>query len=142
MKTRTLVLTLLALALIFAAPAPETALARDHSDQYYAAKQLSPKAGAVVKSGDVVRIEWESAFPNVDLSMCETELLISLDHGNTYTYISSQRNPKIRYFNWTVPQVPAGAPVLAILDIRFGCLNVFPETYSPQIEYSFLIRAE
>ena len=30
-----------------------------------------------------MRIEWKANFPGVDLSMCETEVLLSLDGGKT-----------------------------------------------------------
>jgi hypothetical protein len=141
MKTRSLILTLLALTLILAAPTPRSAFATGRENAY-SAKLVSPKAGSMLKPGQVVRVAWTTTFPNVDLSMCETELMLSLDGGRTYTYITSQRNPKIQYYDWTVPAVPQGAPTLAILDIRFGCLGIYAETYSPQIESSFLISPE
>jgi hypothetical protein len=141
MKTRSILLTLLALTFILAPTSPRTALA-SRGDMSYSAQLLSPKVGTVVKSGQVVRVEWKADFPGVDLTMCETEVLISLDGGNVYTFITSQRNPRIQYFNWTVPQVSKGAPVMAILDIRFGCLNIYPETYSPQVTRAFWISAE
>jgi hypothetical protein len=87
--------------------------------------------------GQVVRIEWTADFPHVDLTMCETEILLSLDGGATiYMFVASQRNPKVQYFNWTVPNAPTNA---AVLDIRFGCLNLYPETSSPQVQSAFVI---
>lgn len=55
--------------------------------------------------GQVVRIQWAVQFPDVDLSMCETEILLSLDGGKTvYMFIMSSRRPQIQYFDWTVPE--------------------------------------
>jgi len=87
--------------------------------------------------GQVVRIEWTANFPNVDLTMCETEILLSLDGGKTiYMFITSSRRPKVQYFDWTVPNTPTNA---AVLDIRFGCLNIYPETPSLQVQSAFVI---
>jgi len=84
-----------------------------------------------------VRIEWTANFPNVDLTMCETEILLSLDGGKTiYMFITSSRRPKVQYFDWTVPNTPTNE---AVLDIRFGCLNLYPETPSLQIQSAFVI---
>jgi hypothetical protein len=83
-----------------------------------------------------VRVEWTADFPAVPLDMCETEILISIDGGNVYNYITSQRNPKIQFFNWTVPETPTKN---AILDIRLGCFALYPETPSPQIRSTFSI---
>ncbi|MEY2505630.1 MAG: hypothetical protein QOG27_1910 [Verrucomicrobiota bacterium] len=138
MKTHPAILALLALTIIFAAPSSQTAFAKG-PENAYTAKLISPSAGSVVKPGKVVRVEWTNTYPKVDLSMCETEVLVSLDGGRTYSYITSQRNPKIHYFDWTVPELPGGGSVWAILDIRFGCLGIYPESYSPQIESAFLI---
>ena len=69
--------------------------------------------------------------------MCETEVLLSLDGGKTiYLLLTEQRNPKIHYFDWTVPNTPTNA---AVLDIRFGCLNIYPETSSLQVQTAFVI---
>lgn len=82
-----------------------------------------------------MRIEWTANFPGVDLSMCETEVLLSLDGGKTiYMLLTEQRNPKIQYFDWTVPNTPTNE---AVLDIRFGCLNLYPET--PSLQSAFVI---
>jgi len=86
--------------------------------------------------GQVVRIEWTAVFPNVDLTMCETEILLSVDGGRTFTYVTSQRNPEIQYYDWLVPRSPTNA---AVLDIRFGCLGLYPETMSPQFQSTFVI---
>jgi hypothetical protein len=48
------------------------------------------------------------------------------------------RNPKIQYFDWTVPNAPTNN---AVLDIRFGCLNIYPETRSLQVQSAFVISS-
>ena len=136
MKTRPLILTLLALTFALAPQSPRTAFAERKKD--YSAKLISPRAGEVLRPGQVVRVEWTAAFPDVDLTMCETEILLSLDGGTTFTFITSQRDPSVQHFNWTVPRTPTRA---AILDIRFGCLNIYAETSSPQVQSAFVISA-
>jgi hypothetical protein len=98
---------------------------------------ISPRAGQVLVPGQVVRIQWTSDYPNVDLSMCETEVVLSLDGGKTvYMLLRELRNPKEQYFDWTVPNAPTKE---AVLDIRFGCMNMYPET--PSLQSSFVIRS-
>jgi hypothetical protein len=137
MNTKRLILTLLAFAFALAPQSPTTAVA-ERNRQRYSAKLISPKAGDVLHPGSVVRVEWVSNFPEVDLTMCETELLLSLDGGRTFSFITSQRNPEVHYFDWTVPRAPTRN---AVLDIRFGCLGLYPETSSPQAESSFVISS-
>jgi hypothetical protein len=134
MKTRSLILTVLALTFALVPSTPNTAFAKGKNT--YSARLISPKAGAVLKPGQVVRIEWAADFPDVDLDMCEMEILLSIDGGQVYNFVSNQRNPKIQYYNWTVPATPTKT---AILDIRFGCLALYPETPSPQIRSTFVI---
>jgi hypothetical protein len=137
MKTQRLILILLALTFVFAPPSLRNASAARKKD--YRAKLISPKAGDVLTPGQVVRVEWTAVFPDVDLTMCETELRLSLDGGaTTYMWITSQRNPKVQYFDWTVPNTPTSA---AVLDIHFGCLGIYPETPSPQVQSTFAITA-
>ncbi len=136
MKTPRLILALLALIFALAPQLPGTAFAQATIDKYRA-KLISPRAGQVLIPGQVVRIEWTASFPNVDLTMCETEILLSLDGGKTiYMFITSSRRPNVQYFDWTVPNTPTNA---AVLDIRFGCLNIYPETASLQVQSSFVI---
>jgi hypothetical protein len=136
MKTPRLILALLALTFALAPQSPRTAFAQRKQGNY-SAKLISPRAGEVLMPGQVVRIEWTADFPHVDLSMCETEILLSLDGGATiYMFITSQRNPKVQHFDWTVPNTPTNA---AVLDIRFGCLNLYPETSSLQVQSAFVI---
>jgi hypothetical protein len=134
MKTRPLILTLLALTFALAPQSPRTAFAERKKE--YSAQLISPRPGDVLRPGQVVRVEWTAAFPNVDLTMCETEVLLSLDGGTTFTFITSQRDPRVQYFDWTVPKTPTRT---AVLDIRFGCLNIFAETSSRQLQSAFVI---
>jgi hypothetical protein len=136
MKTPRLVLALLALTFALAPQSPRTAFAQAYKKKY-SAKLISPRPGQVLNPGQVVRIAWAADFPDVDLSMCETEVLLSLDGGRTiYMLLTEQRNPRIQYFDWTVPNTPTNS---AVLDIRFGCLNLYPETPSLQIQSAFVI---
>lgn len=138
MKTPRLILALVALIFAFAPQSPRTALAQP-TRQKYSATLISPRPGDVLVPGQVVRIQWTANFPNVDLNMCETEVLLSLDGGRTiYMMLTEQRNPKIQYFDWTVPNTPTNE---AVLDIRFGCLNLYPETPSLQVRSAFVITA-
>jgi hypothetical protein len=135
MKTRRLVLTLLALTFAFAPQSPKTLVAKPRPGSY-SARLISPKAGDVLMPGQVVRVEWAASFPGVDLTMCEAEVLLSVDGGRTFTYVTEQRDPTLQHFNWTVPKTPTRA---AVLDIRFGCLGTYPETASPQVQSTFVI---
>jgi hypothetical protein len=137
-KTPRLILALLALTFALASQLPGTAFAQADGKKY-SAKLISPRAGQVLSPGQVVRIEWTANFPNVDLTMCETEILLSLDGGKTiYMFITSSRRPKVQYFDWTVPNTPTNT---AVLDIRFGCLNIYPETSSIKLRSAFVISS-
>jgi hypothetical protein len=133
-KTQRLIITLLALTFVLAPQSPRTAFAE--RKKQYSAQLISPKPGEVLRAGQVVRVQWTAAFPDVDLTMCETEVLLSLDGGATFTFITSQRDPRVQYFDWTVPKTPTRT---AVLDIRFGCLNIFAETSSRQLQSAFVI---
>ena len=136
MKTQRLVLALLALTFVLAPQSPGTTFAR-HRKHDYRAKLISPRAGEVLSPGQVVRVEWTADFPDVDVTMCETEVLLSLDGGKTiYMMLTEQRNPTVQYFDWIVPNAPTNE---AVLDIRFGCLNIYPETASLQLRSAFVI---
>jgi hypothetical protein len=135
MKTQPLILAL-ALTFALAPQSPTTAFAQRTRDNYRA-KLISPRPGQVLVPGQVVRIQWTADFPNVNLNMCETEVLLSLDGGKTiYMLLTEQRNPNVQYFDWIVPNTPTNA---AVLDIRFGCLNIYPETSSLQVQSAFVI---
>ena len=139
MKTRRFILALIALTFVLAPQLPRTAFAQT-AKWKYGARLISPKAGDVLTPGKVVRVEWTANFPGVDVSMCETEVLLSIDGGKTiYSMLIEQRNPKVQYFDWVVPNAPTNE---AVLDIRFGCLNLYPETSSLQIQSPFVIRSD
>jgi hypothetical protein len=104
----------------------------------YHAELISPKAGEVLVPGQVVRVEWKSVLPDMDLSRCETEIRLSLDGGTTFTWITGERDPRVKYFDWTVPNTPTNT---AVLDIYFGCLGYYAETASPQVQSPFVISA-
>ena len=136
MKTPRFILALLALTVALAPQLPKTASAQPNSKKY-SARLISPRAGEVLVPGQVVRIAWTANFPDVDLTMCETEILLSLDGGNTtYMRLTESRNPRVQYFDWVVPNAPTNT---AVLNIRFGCLNIFPETPSIQLQSVFVI---
>ena len=135
MKSKQLVLVLFALIFALAPQSPKTAFAQPN--KRYTARLISPRPGQVLSPGQVVRIEWTADFPDVDLSMCETEVFLSLDGGKTiYARLTESRNPAVQYFDWTVPNTPTSQ---AVLDIRFGCLNLYPETPSLQLKSVFTI---
>ena len=135
MKIQRFIITLLALAFAFA-PQSFRAASTDGEGQKYRAELISPSAGEVLVPGQVVRIEWTSVLPDMDLSWCETELRLSLDGGTTFTWITGERDPRVKYFDWTVPNTPTKA---AVLDIHFGCLGYYPETASLQVRSAFVI---
>ncbi len=135
MKTTRLILTLLALTFAVAPQPLPTASAAQKKK--YSARLISPKAGDVLIPGQVVRIEWKTEFPDVDVTMCETEIRLSIDGGlTTYMWVTGQRNPTIQFYDWTVPNVSTRT---AVLNIHFGCLGLYPETPSPQIQNTFTI---
>jgi hypothetical protein len=144
MKTRGFVVTLFAVAFAFAPQLLKTSTAAPDAQQgTYAAKLVSPQAGDVVSPGQKVRVVWEALYPklNVPLSWCEAEIYLSLDGGNTFTMIITplqmDSNNGIRSFDWTVPNTPTNA---AVMDIRFGCEQYYPESRSVQTASSFVIR--
>jgi hypothetical protein len=140
MNTQRLVLALTAVLLGFALSSAKDASAQKPAiKRGYHARLISPQPGEILTPGQVVRVEWTAEFPDVDVNMCETEVLLSLDGGKTiYMFLNSQRNPKVTHFDWTVPDAPTTA---AVLDVRFGCLSLYPETSDLQIRSTFVIRA-
>jgi len=136
MKIQRFTFALLAFTFALALPSSGTAYAQAVKGNY-SARLISPRPGEVLNPGQVVRVAWTADFPNVDLSMCETEVLLSLDGGKTvYMLLTEQRNPNMQYFDWTVPNTPTKT---AVLDVRFGCLNLYPETSSVQLRSAFVI---
>jgi hypothetical protein len=135
MKTQRFIITLFALTFAFAPQSFRTATAEPLGLRYRA-ELISPRAGEVLVPGKVFRISWRSTLPRMDLSQCETELRLSLDGGKTFTWITGERDPRVKYFDWTVPNTPTNA---AVLDIYFGCLGYYPETESLQVQSAFVI---
>jgi hypothetical protein len=137
MKIRGLIVTMLAVALSFAPQFVNTSAA---SSGTYSAKLISPTAGQVLYPGQIVRVEWRSEFPNgIPLGSCEAEVWLSLDGGRTFTmWISPWMDPKAQYFYWTVPNTPTNQ---AVMDVRFGCEQFWPESYAPQPQSMFTIAS-
>ena len=133
MKTKKFIIALFALTFAFAPQLLRTASA---GPKRYSAKLISPKTGEVLVPGQVFRVEWTPVFPRIDLNLCETEIRLSLDGGTTYTWVTGERDPREKHFDWTVPNTPTNT---AVLDIYFGCLGVYPETPSPQLLSPFRI---
>jgi len=141
MKNRGFLAIVPALTLAFApqlfiasiAAAPQ----HDGSSRRYVAKLISPKAGDVLFPGQQVAIRWEATLPTVELAWCEVEIYLSLDGGRSNAVrLTPQLDPRIGYFNWTVPNLPTTA---AVLDIHFGCEEHFPESPSVQAQSVFAI---
>ena len=146
MKIRGLILTLIALTLAFAPRWFETSTAAPVQKSggkignIYSARLISPSAGDVLLPGQVVKIEWESTLPRVELTWCEQEIYLSLDGGkNNVARLTPQLDPQIGYYYWTVPNTPTEK---AVLDIHFGCEGYFTETPSVQSQSSFIISSK
>jgi hypothetical protein len=134
MKTRGLIAIIFAVALSFT---PQFVNSSSTAGGKYSAQLISPMAGQVLYPGQIVRVEWRSTLPNINLGACEMEVWLSLDGGITFTtWISPWMDPKAQYFYWTVPNMPTNA---AVLDIRFGCEPGYPESYAPQPASTFVI---
>ena len=132
MKTRGFVI------IVFALTFTLTALYANTSSPGYSARLLSPTAGQVLYPGQIVKVEWTSVLPKVNyIESCEMEVRLSLDGGATYPYrISPFVNVKAHSFYWTVPNTPTNA---AVMDIRFGCEPLYPESFAPQPGSMFVI---
>jgi len=139
MKSQRLIITLSVLAFVFVPPSFRTASAESIKKPKgsYHAQLISPTAGQILVPGQVVRVEWKSTLPSIDPSLCETEIRLSLDGGRTFEWITGERDPREKYFDWTVPNTPTNA---AVLDIRFSCLGYYAETASPQMQSVFVIQ--
>ncbi len=134
MKTRTFVATLFLLAFAFV---PSRLWALPHPPPLYTPTLISPQAGQVLYPGQIVRVEWRPAIVYTWPSYCELELWLSLDGGRAYTLpITPSLDPNANFFYWTVPNMPTNA---AVLQIRFGCEPLSPESYYPQTASSFTI---
>lgn len=133
MNTRGLLATIFAMALSAAPQLVSTASAGGT----YSATLISPRVGQVLYPGQHIRVEWTSVLPNINLGPCEKEVWLSVDGGKTFPmWISPWLNPKAQSFDWTVPNILTNA---AVLDIRFGCEQFYPETYAPQPASTFVI---
>lgn len=134
MKIRGLVVALFAVAL---SAIPQLVNTSSAGSGAYSARLISPTARQVLYPGQVIRVEWRSVLPNINLGACEMEVWLSLDGGRTFTtLISPWMDPKAQYFYWTVPNMPTNA---AVLDVRFGCEPGYPESYAPQPASTFVI---
>ena len=134
MKTRGFIVTILAVALIFA---PQFVNLSSADSGKYSAQLITPTAGQILYPGQRVRVEWTHTLPNINLAGCEEEVWLSLDGGRTFTAcITPILDPKATFFYWTVPNTPTNA---AMLDIRFGCEVFYPESRSPQTASPFVI---
>ncbi len=80
---------------------------------------LLPKAGEAFSPGQKIKITWKVDLPpKIDLSWCEQEIFLSIDGGKTFQYrITPELSPTLRFYEWTVPNLPTEQ---AVLDIRFG----------------------
>jgi len=134
MKIHKLVSVLFAVAFSFAPQFVNTSVAASGT---YSVQLISPTAGQVLYPGQIVRVEWKSVFPPVNMGACESEVWLSLDGGKTFTmWISPWMDPKAQYFYWTVPNTPTHQ---AVIDVRFGCEQFYPESYAPQPASMFTI---
>lgn len=134
MKNRGFIVTILAVALIFA---PQFVNTSSADSGKYSAQLITPTAGQILYPGQRVRVEWTHTLPNVNLAGCEEEVWLSLDGGRTFsTCITPIMDPKATFFYWTVPNLPTNA---AVLDIRFGGEGWYPECYAPQFASTFVI---
>ena len=137
MKIRGLVLIMVAVALSFAPQFVDTSSAQTGA---YSARLISPTVGQVLHPGQTVRVEWKSRLPRIDLGACEAEVWLSLDGGRSFTArVSPWMDGAAKYFYWTVPNWPTKA---AVLDIRFGCEQFYPESYAPQPASTFVIARQ
>ena len=136
MKIRGFIVIMFAMALSFAPQFVNTSSAAS----VYSAQLISPTAGQVVHPGQIVRVEWRSVLPSIKyMDTCEMEVFLSLDGGRTFNMIISPwLDPKAQYFYWVVPNTPTNQ---AVLDIRFGCEQFYPESYAPQPASMFTIAS-
>jgi hypothetical protein len=137
MKTRGFIIIVFALALTL----PAQFVNSSEAAPAYSARLISPTAGQVLHPGQIVRVQWKSVFPAVNLEYCEAEVWMSLDGGITYpVLVTWSMDPKAQYLYWTVPNLPTNE---AVMDIRFGCEypDFYPETLSPQKRSRFVIAA-
>ena len=136
MKTQRLIVILFALTIVFAQQPFGTAAIPTATGQKYSAQLISPRPGEILIPGRTYRVEWKSSLPDIDPSNCETEIRLTLNGGQTYTWLTGERDPLTKYFDWVVPNTPT---THAMLDIHFGCLGFYAETTSLQTQSVFTI---
>jgi len=134
MNIRVLLATIFAVALNAAPQLVSTASAGGT----YSATLISPRAGQVLYPGQHIRVEWNDALPSINLgAFCEMEVWLSVDGGRTFSmWISPWLNGKAKSFDWIVPNTLTNA---AVMDVRFGCEQFYPESYAPQPASTFVI---
>src|SRR5215813_2030586 len=134
MKTLGIIAASLLMTFAFA---PVELNAQSNQRQGYSAKLTSPRLGQVLYPGQLFRVAWDAAFPDMrNLHACEMEIWLSLDGGRTFSRCITPISLNRRNFDWLVPNTPTNA---AVLDIRFGCEMYYPETASPQPASTFVI---
>jgi hypothetical protein len=136
MKSPRIVMIVFALTLALAPQLRTSAAEPEQKIGVYSARLISPRAGEVLLPGQVVKITWEATFPKLDLSWCETEILLSIDGGRTFTLVTGERDPREKSVEWIVPNTPSET---AVLNLHFGCLGRYPETESIQTQSTFVI---
>jgi len=110
-----------------------------HPPPLYTPTLLAPTAGQVLYAGQIVRVEWKPSIHHTWPSYCELELWLSLDGGRTYTLpITPSLDPNTTFFYWTVPNTPTNS---AVLQIRFGCEPMSPESFYPQTASPLVIAS-
>jgi hypothetical protein len=138
MKTRGFIVIVFGLTLLLSVQFVNTSAAAEPNNRY-SARLILPAGGQTLYPGQIVRVQWASTYPNVNVEACETEIWISYDGGRTYDrFINPPLLPKAQSFNWTVPNTPTNQ---AVFDIRFGCEQNYPESYAPQLGSMFKISS-
>src|ERR1051326_2948050 len=135
MKIRGLIVLLFAVALSVLPQFANTSSAASG----YTAQLISPTAGQVLYPGQRIRVEWRSVLPSIKLDpdLWELEVGLRLDAGHPYTMtFTPWLVPKAQFFYWPVPNPPTNQ---AVIDVRFGCEQFYPESYAPQPASMFRI---
>lgn len=141
MRNRIVIVIVIAIAVTMVAQFADTVTVADTNSERpeFHATLISPRAGQILRPGEVVKVEWTASIPNIDPSRCESEFALSVDGGMTYPWIIGPwLDGNTRKFYWTVPDRPTNQ---AVLMVRYGCWLEFPESYSPQTSSMFVIAA-
>jgi hypothetical protein len=124
---------------------PTNAVAASERTKRPKVKMTSPQRGDVLIPGQVVTIAWEYVDSNgqpATGAWCEQEVYLSLDGGQSLALrVSPGLDPKVRSYQWTVPNAPTQH---AVLDIHYGCeADSFPhEVPNVQIGSPFSIQGD